>query len=193
MDHIVNRYAFPWGAYHPLRWPLWTEWLTDRCKNITLPQTSFAGGKNREKCGSYCIKVQNILFPLRILQQRPHLHKPDALIGLGCSFSYLVCSSVLESFDISALTSLFRVHSHLRFIRGKPFAKQCVVLYSGSIHTCDLLGVNYLLNKGLYCMKCAHSHLLFGQLLHGLKRFMIGCVPIFLGCVLWKVHAIVHG
>ena len=25
--------------------PLWTEWLTDRCKNITLPQTSFAGGK----------------------------------------------------------------------------------------------------------------------------------------------------
>ena len=26
--------------------PPWTEWLTDRCKNITLPQTSFAGGKN---------------------------------------------------------------------------------------------------------------------------------------------------
>ena len=24
--------------------PLWTEWLTDRCKNITLPQTSFVGG-----------------------------------------------------------------------------------------------------------------------------------------------------
>ena len=27
--------------------PLWTEWLTDRCNNITLPQTSFAGGNNR--------------------------------------------------------------------------------------------------------------------------------------------------
>ena len=26
---------------------LWTEWLTDRCKNITLPQTSFVGGNNR--------------------------------------------------------------------------------------------------------------------------------------------------
>ena len=26
--------------------PLWTEWLTDRCKNFTLAQTSFAGGKN---------------------------------------------------------------------------------------------------------------------------------------------------
>ena len=43
----------------------------------------------------------------------------------------------------------------------------------GSIHTCDLLGVvcciNYSLNNGLYCTKRAHSHLLFGQLLHGLK------------------------
>ena len=28
------------GVYNPL----WTEWLTDRCTNITLPQTSFAGG-----------------------------------------------------------------------------------------------------------------------------------------------------
>ena len=25
--------------------PPWTEWLTDRCKKITLHQTSFAGGK----------------------------------------------------------------------------------------------------------------------------------------------------
>ena len=30
-----------WGVYSPL----WTEWLTDRCKNIILPQTSFTGGK----------------------------------------------------------------------------------------------------------------------------------------------------
>ena len=33
----------------PLTTPLppWTEWLTDRCKNITLRQTSFAGGNKR--------------------------------------------------------------------------------------------------------------------------------------------------
>ena len=28
--------------------PLWTEWLTDRFKNITLPQTSFAGGNKSD-------------------------------------------------------------------------------------------------------------------------------------------------
>ena len=27
--------------------PLWTEFLTHASENITLPQTSFAGGKNR--------------------------------------------------------------------------------------------------------------------------------------------------
>ena len=27
---------------------LWTEWLTHTCENITLPQTSFAGGNNGE-------------------------------------------------------------------------------------------------------------------------------------------------
>ena len=29
--------------------PLWTEFLTHACENITLPQTSFAGGKNAVK------------------------------------------------------------------------------------------------------------------------------------------------
>ena len=29
----------------------WTEWLTDRCKNITLPQTSFTGGKTLRNIG----------------------------------------------------------------------------------------------------------------------------------------------
>ena len=50
----------------------------------------------------------------------------------------------------------------------------------GPIHTCDLLGVNYcmnyLQNNGLYCTKWAHSHLLFGQLLHGMKSSIMGCV-----------------
>ena len=49
----------------------------------------------------------------------------------------------------------------------------------GSIHTCHLLGVNYSLRNGLYCTKQAHSHLLFGQLLHGLKSSIMGYVPIF--------------
>ena len=66
----------------------------------------------------------------------------------------------------------------------------------GSIHTCDLLGVvyciNYSLNNGLYCTKRAHSHLLFGQLLHGLKSSTMGCELIFRDCMDWKVHAIVH-
>ena len=33
--------SMQWGRHHPL----WTEWQTD-VKNITLSQTSFAGGKN---------------------------------------------------------------------------------------------------------------------------------------------------
>ena len=32
--------------------PLWTEWLTDRCKNITLPQL----GKNQNHRIMYCIR-----------------------------------------------------------------------------------------------------------------------------------------
>ena len=28
--------------------PLWTEWLIHSCENITLPQTSFAGGNNKD-------------------------------------------------------------------------------------------------------------------------------------------------
>ena len=63
---------------------------------------------------------------------------------------------------------------------------------SGSIHTCDLLHANYLLNNGFYCTMQPHSHLPFGELLHGLKSSRMGCVQIFHSCVDWKVHAIVH-
>ena len=35
------------GGYLPRYSPLWTEFLTHASENITLPQTSFAGGKNR--------------------------------------------------------------------------------------------------------------------------------------------------
>ena len=36
-----HRPPSPQPPFHPL-----IEWLTDRCKNITMPQTSFAGGKD---------------------------------------------------------------------------------------------------------------------------------------------------
>ena len=41
-----------WGVYHHAMGqtpPLPVNRITDRCKNITLPQTSFAGGKNVKK------------------------------------------------------------------------------------------------------------------------------------------------
>ena len=48
MPSILSRWVLAWGgigAVHNRKWhhdtPPWTEWLTDRCKNITFP-TSFA-------------------------------------------------------------------------------------------------------------------------------------------------------
>ena len=49
----------------------------------------------------------------------------------------------------------------------------------GFIQTCDLLSVNYSLNNGVYCIKCAHSHLFFGQISLKLKSSIMGCVPFF--------------
>ena len=59
-----------------------------------------------------------------------------------------------------------------------------------SSHTWYLSGVNYSLNNGLYCTKHAHSHLLFGQHLNGLK--IMSCAPIFGNCLDWKNHKIVY-
>ena len=44
--HTPGRKQPPPGGSTPREaaHPLWTEWQT--CKNITLPQTSFTGGKN---------------------------------------------------------------------------------------------------------------------------------------------------
>ena len=47
--YICNKIAFQYNAYRPMQWPsqeggclprdpLWTKWLTDRCKNIPFPQ-----------------------------------------------------------------------------------------------------------------------------------------------------------
>ena len=52
------------------------------------------------------------------------------------------------------------IHSRLRFIRRELFRE----LFA---------------NNGLYCTKGVHSHLQFGQLLHGLKSSVMGYVPIF--------------
>ena len=43
--------------------PPWTEWLADRCKNITLLQTSFAGGKYNHRINvfiQYSLTVKRI-------------------------------------------------------------------------------------------------------------------------------------
>ena len=53
------RAGTPLGAGTPWKQaplPLWTEFLTHACENITLPQTSFAGGKNHAKCSFYLHK-----------------------------------------------------------------------------------------------------------------------------------------
>ena len=50
-----------------------------------------------------------------------------------------------------------------------------------SIHTGNLLGVNYSLNNELYCSVWVHSHLPFFQLLRGIKSSIMGRVPSFLG------------
>ena len=46
--HLWSRHIPP-GSRPPLEQapPLWTEFLTHACENITLLQTSFAGGKNK--------------------------------------------------------------------------------------------------------------------------------------------------
>ena len=46
--------------------------------------------------------------------------------------------------------------------------------------------MNYSLNNVLCCTNQVHSHLLFGQFLHGLKSSIIGGVPIFHNCMDWK-------
>ena len=50
-----------------------------------------------------------------------------------------------------------------------------------------LLGVNYYvnfsINNRLYCTKWAHSHVLFDQLLRGLRCSIMGYIPIFHDCV----------
>ena len=64
-----------------------------------------------------------------------------------------------------------KVHSHLRFIR-------CELLVHSHLKfiRCELL---HELNNGLYSTKWVHSHLLFSNLLCGLKISLMGYVPIF--------------
>ena len=47
----------PGTRHHP---PLWTEFLTHACENITLPQTSFAGGD--KVTGSHALILSLFFF-----------------------------------------------------------------------------------------------------------------------------------
>ena len=57
------------------------------------------------------------------------------------------------------------------------------ILLLGSIHTCNLLRMNYFANysrnNGLYCTKWAHIHSVFCQLLMDWENSIMGCVPFF--------------
>ena len=59
-------------GYLPRYSPLWTEFLTHACENITLPKTSFAGGNDTQKrselkplkvtCFEICTKESSFMF-----------------------------------------------------------------------------------------------------------------------------------
>ena len=69
---------------------------------------------------------------------------------------------------------------------GIDMATAAVGTHPTGMHSC-LLSMNYCVkyspNNGLYFTKWTHSHLQFGQLLHGLKSSIIGCVPFF--AIVW--------
>ena len=48
--------SMQWGRHPPM------NRMTDRCKNITLPQISFAGGNNDPLVDSPCFKVSKFLY-----------------------------------------------------------------------------------------------------------------------------------
>ena len=52
--------------------------------------------------------------------------------------------------------------------------------------------LTFRLSNGWHCTVWVHSHLRFGQLLHGVKSSIMGYGLIFYDCVDWKVQAIVH-
>ena len=64
--------------------------------------------------------------------------------------------------------------TRLKYTSLRPSYIKIHQFFLGSIHTCDLLGVNYLLNNRLNCTKRVHSHLLFRQLLQILKSSVVG-------------------
>ena len=60
------------GGYLPRYSPLWTEFLTHATENITLPQTSFAGGKYADFTGRVSVLgyVRNICYISRPFRSR---------------------------------------------------------------------------------------------------------------------------
>ena len=86
----------------------------------------------------------------------------------------LKCDNDLRSVYFIAINELYLLHRNCSH-------GAILTMTLRSIHAWNLLGVNYSLSNGSYCMKWVHSHLLFEQLLHVLKRSRI-IVPIIYDC-----------
>ena len=58
--------------------------MTDRCKNITLPQTSFAGGNkdSRTQCTHRTSGLQNIFFFAKSRKKNKFIQKDESYIEL---------------------------------------------------------------------------------------------------------------
>ena len=80
----------PGGGYPSMHWgrpppPLWTEWMTDRCKNITLATTSLRPVTRCEhdtkrysvlcdvnKCSLACLFFAQVVFTVYYIHFRPY-------------------------------------------------------------------------------------------------------------------------
>ena len=71
--------AWSGGVYLPrYSLPLWTEFLTHASENITLPQTSFAGGKNQ---GILTTEDGDFILYFQCCRT---MHKQGLIIGVEC-------------------------------------------------------------------------------------------------------------
>ena len=76
----LTRHPLPWDQAYPpgpdtpqdqAPSPLWTEFLTHACENITLPQTSFAGGNKKNSNGR--VAFSNASHSIKALVGQKHL------------------------------------------------------------------------------------------------------------------------
>ena len=119
----------PGGGWHPsMHWgrpppPLWTEWMTDRCKNITLATTS--SGRN-------CLIVIVAVEGPFILNGSEFANSPNQFWTLGKHFQWSACFSAYERWLILSFTVALRV-------RGRQTAEGLLTLRRESrLPTCSL-------------------------------------------------------